>query len=476
MKFSMKYIISTATIVIILISGYQSYWLIKIYHNLNNNLQKNLKEAVRAADFEEIVYRVGKMKEDHFGGKMDITVAANPETEKTELRNESKRSLDAQETETNLDTNLDNPKFDDALKNAEDVMNVGLSMQRGIHSGLDKLRKPYFEFYDKAITARLDSLGVTVPHATLYLKNNPLKNRCDTLQRIGGYISEADTFRLALDMNTHTEYVVLVPHRNYAVLKQMKAPLLYSLVTLVILLLAFAYIINMIKRMKQLDEMKSDFTNNITHELKTPIAVTYAAVDSMLNFHGADDPEKSKKYLSICQDQLRLLTTLVEQILSVSMERRNMILNIDSLEVKTIVEQAVNNQKVKSPDAFISINIPESMTVRADKMHFSNIVNNLIDNAIKYSDNKPHVEINGYIAGNGSLELSFIDHGIGISKDNQKYIFEKFYRVPHGNIHSVKGYGLGLYYVKSMMEKFGGTISVNSELGKGSTFKLHFNG
>ncbi len=477
MKYSMKYVLAITTIVLILISGYQLYWLVNIYHTLDSALERNLKEAVRAADFEEIVHRVVKMQEENVGGEMSITVGADPKEEKTILKNESKRVRNTDEKETNLDTNLPTPNFADALKDADDVMNVGLSMQSGIHSGLDKMRALDFKFYDRALSHRLDSLGVSVPHLSLYLQRDISdKLKCDTLARIGSITNEVDTFRLDLDMTQGTEYMVLVPKRNYAVIKQMKAPLIYSFVTLLMLLLAFAYIINIIKKMKALDEMKSDFTNNITHELKTPIAVSYAAIDALLNFNGADNPERKKKYLTICQEQLNLLTELVEQILSLSMERRKeMLLNIEEIEVLPIVERLTNMQKIKSKETVFDINIPESLTVKADKMHFSNIVSNLIDNAIKYSDSAPHITITAQQTGEG-VDISVADCGIGISKESQHYIFDKFYRVPHGNLHNVKGYGLGLFYVKSMMTKFGGNISVNSELGKGSTFKLHFNG
>ena len=223
--------------------------------------------------------------------------------------------------------------------------------------------------------------------------------------------------------------------------------------------------------------MKSDFTNNMTHELKTPIAVAYAANDVLLNFDGINDAQKTKKYLSIIQKELKRLSYLVEQILSMSMEKRlGMSLKIEGVNVMMVVLHLVSQQKLKADKPVdITIDIKNDLTIKTDKLHFSNIISNLLDNAVKYSKEKAVIKItaNHY---NDFIEIDITDHGIGIERDKQKYIFDKFYRVPHGNVQNVKGYGLGLYYVKSIMDKFHGSIDVESEPSKGTTFKLRFNG
>ena len=224
--------------------------------------------------------------------------------------------------------------------------------------------------------------------------------------------------------------------------------------------------------------MKSDFTNNITHELKTPIAVAYAANDALLNFSQAEEKAQRDKYLNICQEQLQRLSGLVEQILSMSMERRKTFcLYPEELHIQEILEPLIEQHKLKADKPVrISVDInPDGMTVLADRTHFSNILSNLIDNAIKYSHEKAEIDIHCRTVRTGTneqAEISVTDQGIGIALEKQRHIFDKFYRVPTGNLHDVKGYGLGLFYVKTMTERHGGSVSVKSETGKGSTFTI----
>jgi signal transduction histidine kinase len=225
--------------------------------------------------------------------------------------------------------------------------------------------------------------------------------------------------------------------------------------------------------------MKSDFTNNITHELKTPIAVAYAATDALLNFHQVNDAVKRERYLRICQEQLQRLSGLVEQILSMSMERRKTFrLNVEELPLKELLLPLVEQHKLKADKSVhISLDIePDGLTVRADRTHLTNIISNLLDNAIKYSDGQAEITVccRRYTGQDGDThtEIRVSDHGIGIAHDRLPHIFDKFYRVPTGNLHEVKGYGLGLFYVKTLVEKHNGTVEVKSEPGKGSEFTV----
>lgn len=475
MKYSMKYIVTIATVAILAVTCYQGYWLVNIYKELDAALLRDLQEAVRAADFEEIVHRVNKMRDENFGGSMDVTVGAKPDEEQTTLKNESKRHLDDEESQTNLNTSLPNNNFEEALRDADDVMNVGLSMQRGIHSGLDRLRDIDLDYYESCLSHRLDSLGVNVPHATLYVQRTDSVH-CDTLACYGTPMADADVFPMVLDLNKNTEYQLLIADRYWIVLKQMNSVLMFSLFTLIMLILSFSYIINMVKKLKALDEMKTDFTNNITHELKTPIAVAYAANDALLNFNENNDPETTKSYLTISLEQLNLLSGLVEQILSLSMERRkNMKLQKEDVVVADVVDGLIGMHRLKAKDNVeFTVDVPADLQLHTDRMHFSNVVSNLIDNAIKYSDGTPQVTITAARSKHDTVVVTVADKGIGIPRERQQYIFDKFYRVPSGNLHNVKGYGLGLYYVKSMMERLGGSVSLDSEKGVGSTFKLTF--
>jgi signal transduction histidine kinase len=254
--------------------------------------------------------------------------------------------------------------------------------------------------------------------------------------------------------------------------------LMASLLTLVVLAAAFVYLIRTLEKMRTLDEMKTDFTNNMTHELKTPIAVAYAANDALLNFDAADDPERRHRYLDISRQQLQRLAGLVEQILSMSMERRKaMRLSLEDVPLRPLAEAVAEEHRLKADKpADITVDVPGGLTVRADRTHLANMVSNLVDNAVKYSPGRAEVRIAATRTPQGDVVVSVADHGMGIPPDKQRYVFDRFYRVPHGNLHEVKGYGLGLYYVKSMMEKMGGEVALDSRPGQGTTFKLTFYG
>ena len=250
-----------------------------------------------------------------------------------------------------------------------------------------------------------------------------------------------------------------------------------SLLTLLILVFTFWYLIHTLLKQKTLDEMKSDFTHNITHELKTPIAVAYAANDALLNFNKWEDVETREKYLRVSQEQLQQLSGMVEQILSMSVERqKDFVLKLEVLNMKEIVAAAVETQKMKNGKPLhISIAIqPDDLTLTADRTLLLQMLDNLLDNAVKYSMSEVYINICGGITRDEITFISVSDHGIGLTPEQQRHIFEKFYRVPNGNLHDVKGHGLGLYYVATMMKLHRGSVYVNSKPGEGSTFILHF--
>ena len=242
-----------------------------------------------------------------------------------------------------------------------------------------------------------------------------------------------------------------------------------------VILVAFVYLLYTILRLKTVEELKTDFTNNMTHELKTPISIAYAANDVLLNYSSTTN-EKQKKYLDIVREQLNHLSGLVEQILTLSVENRSTCrLHLETIQVAELLTPLIEQFKLKTDKPIdITTEVPEHMTVTADRTHLYNMLSNLIGNAIKYSGEKTcRIILKGTVSSQ-EMTLSVTDEGIGISEANQKRVFDKFYRVPSGNLHDVKGFGLGLYYVSDMMSKHNGSVTVKSQLGKGSTFTLHF--
>ena len=366
----------------------------------------------------------------------------------------------------------------------ESLDNMSLQMIRGMHTGIDAIDGNLnFGLLDSLLTVSLKEAGLDGRHkvelitfadslvnfnVTVVEKGEPrvLATLCTS-----GYepSDEAVSFEYIFDVQETAMYRLWIEPIGEAVLKQMSGILTASVLILLVLVAVFWYLIHIIRTQKTLDEMKSDFTNNMTHELKTPISVAYAANDALLNFPDEDSPEQHRKYLEISQNQLEHLSGLVEQILSMSMERRKgLVLRKEEIYLADMVNDLTNKQKMRAekPVTF-DIEIVDGTIINADRMHLGNILNNLIDNAIKYSGETVAISIKAT-----TRQISIKDNGIGISDSDIKHIFEKFYRAHTGNIHDVKGYGLGLYYVKSIVEKHGWIITAESEPGKGTTFTL----
>lgn len=255
--------------------------------------------------------------------------------------------------------------------------------------------------------------------------------------------------------------------------------IILSSVAIVILLAAILiYLIRTMYRQRTLEQMRRDFTHNITHELKTPISVAVAATDAMRNFSADADVERRSRYLEMVEQQLTQLSTMVENILTVSVDGREVRCNYTCFRLLPLLQsttQAISLSQQKSVE--FGIECSDSQEVRADEMHLRQILSTLIDNAIKYSGESVKITLRAYSEADHTI-IECKDNGLGISREHQRHIFEKFYRVPTGEIHHARGYGLGLYYAHKVIRQHGGEISVSSRIGKGSTFtiKLPTNG
>lgn len=255
--------------------------------------------------------------------------------------------------------------------------------------------------------------------------------------------------------------------------------IILSSVAIVILLAAILiYLIRTMYRQRTLEQMRRDFTHNITHELKTPISVAVAATDAMRNFSADADVERRSRYLEMVEQQLTQLSTMVENILTVSVDGREVRCNYTRFRLLPLLQsttQAISLSQQKSVE--FGIECSDSQEVRADEMHLRQILSTLIDNAIKYSGDSVKITLRAYSEADHTV-IECSDNGFGISREHQRHIFEKFYRVPTGEIHHTRGYGLGLYYAHKVIHQHGGEISVSSRIGKGSTFtiKLPTNG
>lgn len=281
----------------------------------------------------------------------------------------------------------------------------------------------------------------------------------------------SDLWEITYRVNDDTIYYAYISPLTKNILREMSGVIATSALIALLLTFGFWYLLHVIARLRTIEEMKDDFTNNMTHELKTPIAIAYAANDSLLQFPDPGDEERTKKYLTAALDQLSKLAGLVENILAMSMERRkNLTMSKENISLRPFLTTVIEQQKLRADKPCeISLTCSDDVVVEADPIHFSNIMGNLIENSIKYSSECVVITVRADENG-----VSVTDNGIGIPEKSLPEIFKKFYRVPHGDRTEVRGYGIGLYYVRTIVEKHGWKISVVSKPGKGSTFTIKF--
>lgn len=271
------------------------------------------------------------------------------------------------------------------------------------------------------------------------------------------------TLRLAVDD----------PHS--AIMASMRWMLILQLLSIVVLTAAFGYLLHTLFRAKSLEQIRRDLTHNITHELKTPIAAAYAATDALRNSETiASDKTTRNEYLDMSLSALSRLGNMVEEILRTSTEEfEKQDLKIERCNAEDIVAEVRSTFDLKYQEREVEwrIDIPADIEIMADRMQMLSMLSALVDNAIKYCTSRPMVTISVLNTTNNTV-IRIVDNGIGIAPSEQRRVFDKFYRISQGNRHDTKGYGLGLYYVRNIVERHGGTIHLHSTVGKGSEFEI----
>ena len=268
---------------------------------------------------------------------------------------------------------------------------------------------------------------------------------------------------------------VYFPDTEHLAIRSLAGMMTLSGLFTLIIIATFATTIHIIYKQKRLSEMKNDFINNMTHEFKTPIATISLATDSIFNPKVYEHPEKIKYYTSIIKEENKRMNAQVENVLQIALlEKNEFKLNLQPVDVHILILKAIESIKLQVEQRLgqISINLNASYhELQSDEIHLFNVICNLLDNANKYSPATPEIEITTQNV-EGGLQIAVHDNGMGMSKDAQQHVFEKFYRVPTGNLHNVKGFGLGLSYVKAIVQAHDGYINLWSEPGKGSRFEI----
>lgn len=355
----------------------------------------------------------------------------------------------------------------------------------------DQLSDPNRDFI---LTTKFSAKDITSDEMTMIidqaLKNQGIKQNfefcvtnlynypiCASSNFLGSMFAESINIRITPPMspNVETLFLYVKEPKNF-LMRQMAAMIIASILFTIIIISAFALTIRTMLRQKNISEIKSDFINNMTHELKTPLATISLAVDALNNEKVIHDPEKIKYYSGMIKAENKRMHKQVETILQAAkLEKQEDNLKFVTLDANALIEKVAENVMIqvheKEGQLLLDLTNQQSL-VEVDEVHFSNIIFNLLDNAIKYSNGVPIIQIIT-IEHNGMFSIKIKDNGIGMNKETASRAFEKFYRAHTGNIHNVKGFGLGLSYVKSMVEAMNGYIKLESTLGKGSIFTIH---
>ncbi len=351
--------------------------------------------------------------------------------------------------------NIDIKKLDKYLKTELESKEIDLRYEYGVYSNRDNAY--FIENGNYAAT-----IGDTTKSSNVAAMN-PL------------YKAEYKISLFADEMNDPGHLNLYFPGKSRFLWSNVIGILLSSVVFTGLILVCFSYTVWVIFHQKKVSEMKTDFINNMTHEFKTPIATISLASDSILNPSILENKERVSRFINIIKQENKRMLGQVEKVLQMAqIEKQNVELKLNDVDLHELIQDAVVNAelKVQAKGGRITTNLEASKyIITGDVTHISSIINNLLDNAEKYTPKNPDIIISTK-DGRGGVEFSISDNGIGMAKDTLKLIFERFYRVHTGNLHNVKGFGLGLSYVKAMVDAHHGKVSVKSELGKGSTFTV----
>lgn len=371
---------------------------------------------------------------------------------------EKKAMLISMQASSDMTAGKDSLKFDMDIPPPPGPGNHFINLLYGVDSLQDSLRVSEI---DSVYRMALKKQGLFLPFTI-------------TRKEEAGDLEKEEINRITIGLAHPISYTLHLGNTFPYLLRRIAQPILFSLLLLGITILAFVLLYKNLLKQRRLAELKNEFISNITHELKTPIATVGVAIEALKSFNAIGDPARSREYLDISQNELQRLSLLVDKVLKLSMfENQGIELKYETVNLRGLVTEVLESLKLQleKSRAEVSVQYEGDTTMQGDRLHLLSVVFNLLDNAIKYSREHPVISIN--LKGDeNSIVLLVQDNGIGIAPEYQDKVFEKFFRVPHGDTHNAKGYGLGLSYVAQVIKKHKGTIAVVSEPGKGTLFTI----
>jgi len=402
-------------------------------------------------------------------------------------------------SDLDLDLDLDLDSLNNKKKDSGEVLNLIIDKKKGFNLNPDgdqimfdqyfrgkkaadslkliKNLKPIFisfldqsveyEKIDSLIEKQLQKKGIELTTSFHHLKNDTLFHQTkdsllatekNSLRSKSTFVKDNEAFKLVYD------------NPSIVALKRSSFGIFLSLLLSLAVISSLFYLLKIINQQKELAAIKNDLISNITHEFKTPIATISAAIEAIKNFNVLEDPEKTSKYLSMSSIQINKLHQMVEKLLETAMlDSEQLVLKKETVDIVDIAEKVVYKHQILAHKKELSFSTTfQPCYANVDVFHFENVISNLIDNAVKYGGNQIEMNISSVL---NTIEITVVDDGNGIEKNQKEKIFDKFYRVPKGNTHDVKGFGIGLYYCKKIIEKHEGIIGLTSDKSK-TIFKI----
>jgi len=461
------------------ITGFQLFWLKQTYEQEKRSLEIKTDLAFRDA-IQQL--QVVKLKLDSVPGdtakiaKLKMLVTDNAVDEQLKVRFDEKKgivsTINVIRRKMN-DSLLKDPRFKKGVfisnkTTTFDVKASGRDFPNGDHIfsilyGVDSLQ---------------DSIKISEIKVALskILKQRKIDVPFGITRQPGKPGPEAEAMNEVTIGFAHPVTYKLKPGNRFSYLiKQVSLPVLFSVLLLGITILSFVLLYRNLLKQRRLTEIKNEFISNITHELKTPIATVSVAIEAMKNFNALQNPERTQEYLDISTNELQRLSLLVDKVLSLSKFQKNEIeIKKEKFDLLQLIKEVLESLKPQFEKQHAAVTVEtggNNFMIEADERHISSVIYNLLDNALKYSKEDPKIDIQ-LIDRSQYIELRVSDNGIGIAEEYKKKIFNQFFRVPHGDKHNTKGYGLGLSYVNYIVKRHQGFIEVESELGKGSVFSV----
>jgi two-component system, OmpR family, phosphate regulon sensor histidine kinase PhoR len=420
-----------------------------------------------------IVYSNSIISEDYgvpsnIFGKKDLNLKSYSSKRQTDVFNENSFDNPNQQTGLKADIRIQKEGELEILNNAQFEI-----AYKDIAAALPIEERISVQKLHEILQRQLNEYGVKTPFEFgIYSNGLPTKIKSSDF-KYDQYATYSVPVFEDVDGNNKYQLLVSFPCKKKYLFSELFAISLLSVVFTLIIILAYASALNQLIKQRQISEIKTDFINNMTHEFKTPIATINLALDAIKNPKVIDDKEKVFRYLQMIRDENKRMHAQVENVLRISkLEKKELEITKEPIDIQEIIEHAVDHVHliIENRSGKIVTNFKANRrTVLINDVHFTNVVVNILDNAIKYSTSNPEIEISTENVKD-FVVLKIKDNGIGMTKAVQKRIFEKFYREHTGNIHNVKGHGLGLAYVKRIIDDHNCEIFVESEKGHGSTF------